>query len=382
MRPPRQPLRLALVRQRHAGFGGAERMITTALARLKQTQDIDVSIVARSWPAHALSGASLVRCAPFYLGRTMRDVGFARAASSLCTRFDLVQAHERVPGAQIFRAGSGVHAEWLLQRARQLGAADASSLAAEGYHRAVLSLESQMLSHPSLRAVIANSEMVARDLARHHPACTPLLRVIWNGIDRARVSPEQRRAQRPPARRALGIGEANRAVAMVGSDWQRKGAACLLTSLAQLPKDIILLLAGKESKPGRLRAIARKLDVDDRVRWIGPTEDPMAVLAAADCFALPSIYDQCPSASIEALACGLPVVLSSQCGTHSLVHPGQTGFVVDAHDHAAWPAAIARALELPATAADDASASVRHLDVDGMVEAWVELYRTLREENL
>jgi len=374
---PQRPLRLAIVRQRHAGFGGAERMVTAALARLGSSQDLDVSIIARSWPADALAGARLVRCAPPYLGRTMRDVGFARAASRLCSRFDLVQAHERVPGAQIFRAGSGVHAEWLLQRARQEGAPDASALAAERYHRAVLALETQMLGHPSLRAVIANSDMVARDLARHHPSCAPLIRVIWNGIDHSRFSPVRRRDRRPSARQALGITGTRRVIAMVGSDWSRKGVACLLTSLSRLPGDVMLLLAGKESRVGRFKAIAGSLGVEDRVLWIGPTEDPMAVLAAADCFALPSIYDQCPSSSIEALASGLPVVLSSQCGTHSLVQPGRTGFVVDAHDHDAWPDAIAGALDLPASTEDLASMSVRHLDMDRMVEDWVGLYRSL-----
>lgn len=370
-------LRLALVRQRHAGFGGAERMVTSALARLRSEEGVDVTIIARTWPRDALGGARLIRCNPLHIGRTMRDVGFARSASRLCTGFDLVQAHERVPGAQIFRAGSGVHAEWLHQLAKQRGQRDASPLASERYHRAVLALETEMLSHPAMRAIIANSDMVAADLARHHPACAPMIRVIWNGIDLDRFCPSARLERRSEARRSMKLDTSHRAVALLGSDWQRKGAACLIAALARLPERVVLVLAGKESRPARFRDQASQLGVADRIRWIGATDDAIGVLAAADCLALPSIYDQCPSSSIEALACGLPVVLSSQCGTRALVSEGCTGFTVDAHEHDAWPEALANALDLPPSAAEAARESVRHLSLERMVESWLALYRAL-----
>lgn len=368
---------IAILRQYYSAYGGAERVVGMALEKLSKLGDLEISIIARSWPQENLGGSQFVQCDPPHVGRSMRDRGFARAAARLCRQFDLVQSHERVPGAQIFRAGSGAHAEWLRQLCRQRGVGRSMLQKISLYHRTALSLEREMLSHKNLRAVIANSPMVAEDLARHYPECRPKIRIIWNGVDLNRFSVAARMKQRHLARQMFGLKTDDKAIAMIGSDWQRKGAHCLISALAKMGKETMLLLAGKERNTKNFKRFAAHAGVSERVRFIGKTDNPLQILAAADCFALPSIYDQSPTASLEALACGLPVVLSAQCGTKSLVKEGRTGYVVDAHDHQLWPDALEAALDISPRCMRDCRSSVEHLSEDIMISQWITLYREL-----
>src|SRR6185503_13362087 len=99
--------------------GGAERFVQSAIRALR-TQGASLTIVTRRWPDH--DGSAIV-LDPFYVGSRWRDAGFARAvcAELAKRRFDLVQSHERIACCDVYRAGDGVHAQWLEERARVRG---------------------------------------------------------------------------------------------------------------------------------------------------------------------------------------------------------------------------------------------------------------------
>ena len=78
----------------------------------------------------------------------------------------LVQAHERMSCCDIFRAGDGVHATFVEQRMRGLGVLARTALALHPFHRSVIALEREMFTSPRLKAVIANSNMVAEDISK------------------------------------------------------------------------------------------------------------------------------------------------------------------------------------------------------------------------
>jgi len=110
------PPRVALVRARYDPAGGAERFVQGAIAALR-AQGVGLTIVARHWPAH---DGSAILLDPFHVGGLWRDWAFARAACAELARrrFDLVQSHERIACCDIYRAGDGVHAQWLAERSR------------------------------------------------------------------------------------------------------------------------------------------------------------------------------------------------------------------------------------------------------------------------
>ena len=131
-----------------------------------------------------------------------------------------------------------------------------------------------------------------------------------------------------------------------------------------------------------MRAAAARAGVAERVHFAGGQDDVRPWYGAADCFVLATLYDPFPNAALEALASGLPAIVSRQCGAAELVKEGVNGRVVDALD----VDALARAMDdiagrVTDDMREDARASVTHLGLDAMGERMVALYRKLLEGN-
>src|SRR5689334_11703712 len=135
-------MHLALVRQRYNAYGGAERFIERAITAL-EAQGVAVTLLAREWVGDP---ARVVRCDPFHVGRLWRDWSFARAVcSEIAGRaFDLVQSHERIACCDVYRAGDGVHAQWLDLRGATLSPLRRAGLALNLYHHYVLAAERRL----------------------------------------------------------------------------------------------------------------------------------------------------------------------------------------------------------------------------------------------
>lgn len=369
-------MKLALVRQKYTPFGGAERFVERALGALRE-QGTDVTIVAREWQGEP--GPGFLRCNPFFVGRTWRDAGFARAVQAIIAsgRFDLVQSHERIPGCHIYRAGDGVHATWLDLRGRARGVPPWLTFAASPWHRYTLAAEAAMFRHPDLRAVICNSRMVKDDIAARFGTPDDRLHVIYNGVDLTHFHPGLRAEHRATTRTALGIADTAPVILFVGSGFERKGIPALLPALAAMKRgDALLLIVGRDRKEGAMRALAQRLGIADRVRFLGAQKDVRPYYGAADCFALPTLYDPMPNAALEALACGLPTVTSTTCGAAELIQPETSGRVVAALDRSALAEALDAMLEIRCDPAV-ISATVAHLGLAAMAERLTGLYRRL-----
>jgi UDP-glucose:(heptosyl)LPS alpha-1,3-glucosyltransferase len=373
---------VAVVRQRYNPYGGAERFVARALDALAK-QGAEMTIVAREWADGA--AARTLKVDPFYVGRLWRDRGFARAvcARLAAERFDLVQSHERLPCCDVYRAGDGVHRQWLANRARAAGPIARLADRLSPYHRYVLAAEAKMFASPRLRAVICNSRMVRDEIHRWFGLPEEKLHVLYSGVDLDAFVPELREAHRARLRTALGVPEATKVFLHVGSGFARKGVATAIAALARLgDRTARLLVVGKDRGEGAMRAAATRAGVAERVHFAGGQEDVRPWYGAADCFVLATLYDPFPNAALEALASGLPAIVSRQCGAAELVKEGVNGRVVDALD----VDALARAMDdiagrVTDDMREDARASVTHLGLDAMGERMVALYRTLLEGN-
>ncbi len=322
-------MHLALVRQRYNAYGGAELFIERAIDALA-SQGVAVTVLAREWVGDP---QRVVRCDPFHIGRLSRDWGFARAVCGELARrtFDLVQSHERIACCDVFRAGDGVHAQWLQNRCATLGIVGRLGLRLNPYHRYVLAAERRLFRSSRLRAVICNSRMVKNEIRARFGTPEAKLHVIYNGIDLEAFHPRLRDAHRAAMRERLGISQQAPVHLFVGVGFDRKGVFPLIEAFARSrQQDAHLLIVGRDKTQARAERRVSSLGIASRVHFAGAQKDVRPWYGVADSFVLPSLYDPFPNAALEAMACGLPVITTPQCGTAELIEDGASGFVVDA----------------------------------------------------
>lgn len=325
-------MRLAIIRQRYTPYGGAERFVEGALEALLE-RGIAISLYTRQWPQTRLQLIEPVICNPFYIGRLWRDWSFARTVCREVTRKapDLVQSHERLLCCDVYRAGDGVHRVWLDERLRDASAFERWRIETNLYHRYVLEMERRMFASPWLRAVICNSKMVRNEIREHFGVAEDKLPVIYNAVDSDVFSPALRQ-HRAGIREKLGVADDATVFILVGSGYARKGVATAIEALSKLPGDTYLFVVGRDKSKWHYKRVAQQMGVAHRVVLAGPQDDPRPFFGAADAFVLPTRYDPCPNAALEAMACGLPVVTSTNCGAAELVSEHDAGFVCDARD--------------------------------------------------
>jgi len=107
-------------------------------------------------------------------------------------------------------------------------------------------------------------------------------------------------------------------------------------------------LAQLEKKEDELKALAGELDVRDRAHFLGFRRDVPRLLAASDIFVFPSLQEGLPVSQMEAMAVGLPCVVSDVRGNADLVKNGQGGFLRKPCDHEGFAEDIALLLGDPA----------------------------------
>jgi UDP-glucose:(heptosyl)LPS alpha-1,3-glucosyltransferase len=272
-------------------------------------------------------------CNPFYIGRLWRDWSFARAVCRAVASKppELVQSHERLLCCDVYRAGDGVHRVFLDERLRTTSPFRRWLTECAPYHRYVLNVERRLFASPVLRAVICNSKMVRAEIHERFGMSEDRLPVIYNAVDSDAFSPEVRK-HRASVRNALHIPEEATVFLLVGSGYARKGVARAIEGLSRLPGDCHLIVVGRDKALRAYGRVARNFGVRDRVALLGPQDDTRPFYGAADAFVLPTLYDPCPNAALEAMACGLPVITSTKCGAAELVLEHDAGFVCPARD--------------------------------------------------
>jgi len=375
-------LKIALIRQRYNPYGGAERFVERAMTALA-AQNVEMTLFARAWlGAAGLAGeVRLIRCDPFYIGRVWRDWGFARSvcAALKTNAFDLVQSHERVACCDIYRAGDGVHRQWLANRSRAAGPLERIALALNPYHLYVKAAEKRLFESPRLRAVICNSNMVKEEVRRHFGLAEDKLHVIYNGVDLAAFNPALREEWRARKRAEIGISDSTMVFLFVGSGFARKGVPQLLRAMTGV-RGAHLIVVGEDRQLALMQGTAGDMKLADRVHFAGAQKDVKPWYGMADCFVLPTLYDPFPNAALEAMACGLPLVTTLQCGAAEFIESGVEGYICrDALD----VVELARCLNLaaaPGQAAKMGAAARRRVEpfgLEGMARQLTQLYSDL-----
>jgi glycosyltransferase involved in cell wall biosynthesis len=142
-----------------------------------------------------------------------------------------------------------------------------------------------------------------------------------------------------------------------------------------------LILVGWGADRERLEGRSRELGIADRVHFTGQVSDPAEHLRAADLFVLPSIAEGMSNSLLEAMATGLPCLVSAIGGNTDLIDDRKGGLLLSPNDKGAWSSALIELIGNPALARSFGEAARRRIDAEFalpvVVDRYVGLYRDM-----
>lgn len=242
--------------------------------------------------------------------------------------------------------------------------------------RGVATIERRL--HPRMTAVLANSRRVADDLKAE--GCRPdQIGLIYNGVA---IEGLGEAVDRTAIRDSLGIAPDALVAIVVANLISYKGHTDVLKAFAgikaRMPGNVRLLCIGRdEGTRASLERQVHDLGLEGVVSFLGVRNDVARLLAAADLSILASHQEGFSNAIIEAMAAGLPLVVTDVGGNAEAVLEGETGFVVPAQRPEQLGEAILKLLDEPALRRRFGATGRRRAEEQFSLVASVDRYETV-----
>lgn len=309
--------------------GGAERYSIALVEQLSARHEVHVfaQVIEHQWQGVTYHQVS----APLRKPRWVNQLWFA-TATWWATRsgFDIVHSHENTWHGEV----QTVHVlpvKYSLFQGRQ------------GFRRvlrwvkvltsprllAYLGLERARYAPRPGRQVVVTSESLRPIMEAAYPGCRAVVSVVTPGITMP-VLPVGSGRKRE-ARAKLGLPADGTCLLFVGNDYRKKGLEGLLRALARLPGAPSLAVVGNPAHIPEFRAVADTLKLGARVFFLGALQDVGPAYEAADILVHPTFEDTFAMVVLEAMAHGLPVVVSGPkyCGIAGLLRQGVNALLLD-----------------------------------------------------
>lgn len=323
-------LRIAVLNRNFSPTGGgAERYSIALVEELAQRHEIHVFAqnIEHQWP-----GVTYHRLwTPLSKPRWINQIWFA-VTSWWATRhgFDVVHSHENTWHGQVQtvhvlpikynlfvgRSGWRLALRWL-------------KVVTSPRLLSYLFMERLRYDARDGRAIVLTSPSLMAIMAATYPKAQSAMSVITPGVKRVlgSASDEERKA----ARARLCLPTEGSCILFVANDYRKKGLPTLLESLKKLPTNYYLVVVGNASQIVFFRAAVKELGLEQSVFFLGSLLDVRDAFIAANCLAHPTLEDTFAMVVLEAMAYGLPVIVSSAkyCGISELLIEPPSAYILE-----------------------------------------------------
>jgi len=242
--------------------------------------------------------------------------------------FDLVHSHDWILKADIFSVHSVPHAGWVRDvRKRRPSLFDLS----------IISVERRTILNGRTSRFFPVSTIAIEAFRREYSVLPGQWQALAPGVDVARFSRPDRNACRAEVRGQYEIGASDVLLLFVGMNFEVKGLDTIITALAKARSmrpdmNIHLIVVGRGDE-NKYRKMALSFGVEKAVKFAGTQSEGLErYYRAADMFIMLSKFDTFGMVVLEAMAAGLPAIVSPNVGAKDLVEDGINGFVLPEHN--------------------------------------------------
>lgn len=336
-------MRLAFAVFKYFRFGGMQRNML-AIANACVERGHQVTIFTGSWQGEHPNGIQVEELAVSGLSNHRRNASFAAslAGQLLLKPVDLVIGFNRMPGLDIYYAGDSCFAAKAFQ--------DRSFLyRLTSRCRLSLAFESAVFGRQQNTDILLVSNAERAAFEQYYHTQSERFYAMPPGISRRCIAPDNAEQLRTETRRLLAVGDDETLLLALGSGFKTKGLDRSIELLAELVKQrkARLLVVGEDKSAAFINQ-AKRLNIADRVEFLGGRDDVPAILQAADLLLHPAYRENTGNVLIEAMVAGLPVIASRVCGYAHYIEQAEMGSVIEQpFDQAAFLASVLAALSKP-----------------------------------
>jgi UDP-glucose:(heptosyl)LPS alpha-1,3-glucosyltransferase len=318
--------KIAVVVPKYGLVGGGERFASEITGRLAQNKDFDIHVFANRWVANSdritFHKVPTVRF-PRFLIYWFSSWFVKRVTSRM--NFDLVHSHQWLSNADILSVHGVPHAGWVRNVRRKKW----PSL----YDWAVIAIERHTIKRGGSSCFLPVSSIAMEAFRREYAMLPGRWQVVHPGVEVARFSTPDRTTCRADIRGHYGIGESDILLLFVGMNFEVKGLDTIIAALAKArtarPEASFRLLVVGRGDEGKYRKMALSLGIAEAVTFAGTQVGGLErYYRAADIFIMLSKFDTFGMVVLEAMASGLPVIVSPNVGAKDLVQEGINGFIL------------------------------------------------------
>ena len=190
-------------------------------------------------------------------------------------------------------------------------------------------IEHELLSpdRNGMTQIICPSNILSEITLEFHPSTKGHIVTAPNGVNLEQYFPCET-SEQTKIRQILNLPTNKIIGVLVANNWELKGVRETIIALAELdnPNIHIVIVGGDE--PGPFERLAKTLRIEKQITFAGRKANMLPHYQASDFFLLPTRSDACSLSTLEAVACGLPVISTKQNGACELLTDSVHGFVI------------------------------------------------------
>lgn len=309
-------MKLAFCLFKYYPYGGLERdflqIAKTCLAR-----GHEIHVFTTQWQGEIPEKFNIHTIKPFGFTNHGRAKSFAKKIAQLNKEnkeFDYIMGFNRLPNLDFYFAADPCFAKEAQQKHPVL-------YKILPRYKIFADLEKSVFSKDSRTKILLLNPAHLLEFVTYYQTPKRRFMLLAPGINEDRKRPDNQIEIRKQMRQQYDIHDDEKILLMVGSDFKRKGLDRALLALDALPKSIkekthLWIVGQGDAQP------------HDRVKYWGPQDNITDFYAAADCLLHPAYQETAGMVLIEALAAGLPVIVTQNCGYAVYIQKAYAGTVI------------------------------------------------------